>query len=278
MSQPKSLLKMTTFDLRAYLDRIGIASLADGVEGLKQLQTAHLSHIPFENVLPLLGTVPSLDSKDLQKKIVLNHLGGYCFEMNGLLRMALNELGFRSKTVLARVRNGASIGGPRMHQCFIVEVSGQDWLVDVGFGGPGAISPISLDKLEPQSFTTGTFRVVFDSDSCETVIERNQSGAWVSLFGFDYAPVSSVDLDAANYLAATWSVAPFSTNLMASIHTEKGRSTLFNRSFRKDGRHPEILSSAGELYKTLKEEFKLDLSREYITAIWDKIRNSPLKR
>jgi hypothetical protein len=77
------------FDLNRYLERIGLSSYS----GLAGLHRAHATSIPFENLDPHGGLHVSLEVRDLQRKLVNDRRGGYCFEQNLLLKAALQELG-----------------------------------------------------------------------------------------------------------------------------------------------------------------------------------------
>ena len=76
-------------DLDAYLERIGLT----GRPSLAQLHRAHLTSIPFENLDPHQGLPVSLEPGDLERKLVTERRGGYCFEQNLLLKAALEALG-----------------------------------------------------------------------------------------------------------------------------------------------------------------------------------------
>ena len=265
------------FDRLAFLDRIGLKPPPSGAEGLRALQAAYMSSVPFENIDPLLGQIPSLDPADLQTKILERRRGGYCFELNALFGAALTGFGYRPTTVLGRVRNGASEGGARMHQAFTVEEAGKTWLADVGFGGPGALWPLDLGEGAPQSVPNGIYRIRSDDAAGETVVERRQGDAWHALYGFDRSPVRPIDLDGANHLAATWPKAPFGTHLMMARHGEEGRATLFNRRAQLNG-SVRLLAEPGELAHVLRQSFGINLDDGTVAAIWNRIERQPTER
>ena len=92
--------------LDAYLRRIGLGghgpAVADG-DGLRRVHRAHATAIPFENLDPLRGVPASLELADLERKLVGQRRGGFCFEHNTLLAGALTELGFEVEPLLGRV-------------------------------------------------------------------------------------------------------------------------------------------------------------------------------
>ena len=58
--------------------------------------------VPYENLDIIRGVPLSLDYNDLFEKIVTNHRGGYCFEINGFLGMFLRALGYEVIDYMAR--------------------------------------------------------------------------------------------------------------------------------------------------------------------------------
>ena len=85
------------FPLSKYLARIGLEAAPEpNAQGLRQVHLAQAFSIPFENFDIHLGRAISLKSEDLAAKLILRRRGGYCFELNGLLYLALQCLGFQS--------------------------------------------------------------------------------------------------------------------------------------------------------------------------------------
>ena len=86
-------------DLDAYLARIGLRGRPD----MAELHRAHVTSIPFENLDPHRGMPVSLAPEDLERKLVHERRGGYCFEQNLLLKAGARG---------AR-RRGRPVAGPR---------------------------------------------------------------------------------------------------------------------------------------------------------------------
>ncbi len=270
-----------SFALTAYLDRLGLTDVPEGLAGLRAVQEAHMRTIPFENLDPLLGRVPSLDPGSLSEKLVARARGGYCFEHNALFGRALEALGYAPRTLLARVRNGAAEGGARTHQAFEVVIEGARWLADTGFGGHGALHPVALDDPAPQTLPNGTYRVVHDEAVAETVLERDAGDGWISLYGFDGLSAREIDLEAANFLCARWERAPFTANLMLALHGADGRRAMFNRALTL-GMPPDtetrVIETPVEFADVLRDEFHLDVSDADIAEIWARIETAPTRR
>lgn len=267
------------FDLEPYLGRLGVADVPDGAKGLAVLQTAQMTAVPFENITPLLGDVPTLEPGALAAKLLRQGRGGYCYEQNTLLAGALTALGYGPRNHLARVRNGAAEGGARSHLAMTVEVEGARWLVDAGFGGHGPLAPLSLDAGITQYAPNGTYRI--DRDADEWVLSRQVGDTWQSLYGFDEVPVREVDVLAANYLSARWDNSPFPKNLMIAAYGASGRVAMFNRRLTR-GLAPddtsEMIGSRAALQQVLVEEVGLFLTPEQMAQVWTKIENAPTSR
>src|SRR5579862_6515289 len=150
-------------DLDAYLARIGLA----GRPSLAELHRAHVSSITFENLDPHRGVAVSLQDEDLERKLVAERRGGYCFEQNLLFASALGALGFEVEPMLARVRRGAPPGSPvrpRGHLVLRVSRDGEVWHADVGFGAGTLLEPIPFGPGDGHEQSGWRFRVVEEGE------------------------------------------------------------------------------------------------------------------
>lgn len=81
--------------VKAYLARIGLSGeLPLTAETLTRIVSAHYQTVPYENLFILSGTPLDLSPEALFQKIVLEHRGGFCFELNAALGELLEGLGF----------------------------------------------------------------------------------------------------------------------------------------------------------------------------------------
>ncbi|AMK75033.1 MULTISPECIES: arylamine N-acetyltransferase family protein [Methylomonas] len=263
-----------SFDFNAYLNRIGIAKPEASLAGLSQLQQAQLGAIPFENINPLLGLVPELETAALMDKMVAKRRGGYCFELNGLFGQALDELGFAYQPIMARVRMGRNEGGPRLHLAFIVETEGDSWLVDAGFGGPSHYLPLRLNTEQAQSQDHNRFRLRQEPESGETVLERWQNGEWFALYSFDRSKVQRCDLEAANLVCTTWDQSLLSQNLLICRNTAEGWVQLFNTNFSKYRAGEQVshsVASQTHLSDLLGEQFGIEINNEQLNRLAERL-------
>ena len=202
---------MSIQGLAAYLARIGAESPASvGI-----VHRAHATTIPFENFDSYSGTVPSLDTVSLENKMVGLERGGYCFEQNLLLKVALEALGADEVVpMLARVRLGAN-GEPRPlnHLLLRVRADGATWLADVGFGGGGLLEPVPFEIDHVCEQSGWKYRLIRDEK--EIVLQAWQDDAWTDFYGFVPEPVDMVDIEVSNWFTATHPSSPFVTGIFA---------------------------------------------------------------
>ena len=111
----------------------------------------HARRSPFENLDIFLARPISLDPASLIHKLVDERRGGYCHELNGLFLLVLRHLGFTVTPLAARVF-ADELPIQKSHQMMLVEVSGERWLADTGFGSNGLIEaiPLELEREFPQ--------------------------------------------------------------------------------------------------------------------------------
>ena len=141
--------------LDAYLTRIGLDRRPQpDAAGLMQVQAAHRQAIPFENLDIPLGRGIDCSADSVFAKLVSGRRGGFCFEHNRLLADMLTALGFTNRLLLARVLLGNPPQlTPRTHCLVLVEVDGEPWIADAGFGGSYA-PPMRLGDGEEDYWLT----------------------------------------------------------------------------------------------------------------------------
>lgn len=148
-------------DVNAYLDRIGAprTGSADAAR-LRALHHAHLTAVPFENLDIHLGVRISLTAEDLYDKVVRRNRGGFCYELNGLFALLLEELGYTVTRLAARVFGGERLGPPYDHMVLLVSpAGGGQWLADVGFGDHST-GPLDFTSRAGQDDPAGRFLLV----------------------------------------------------------------------------------------------------------------------
>lgn len=196
---------MILMNLAAYFDRIGYKPQATpSLAELHALIRAHVQSIPFEN-LDVLAKVPiSLEPEAIFDKLVTRRRGGYCFEHNGLFIHVLNALGYQATSMGARVRlrcKDRSETPARTHLFVRVELDGQHWLMDVGFGGFSLTSALLWQDGLEQETPHDRRRLVLEEG--RWFHQAWQDNGWLDLYEFDGQPMHDADQKMANWYTST---------------------------------------------------------------------------
>jgi glyoxylase-like metal-dependent hydrolase (beta-lactamase superfamily II) len=155
-------------DLEGYFRRIGYAGgRKPTLDTLAALHLHHAQAIAFENLDPLLGRPVVLDAASLERKLVHDGRGGYCYEHNLLFAHVLRALDFCVSGLAARVLwtyYPEDAITARTHQLLRVELEDGSYIVDVGFGGQTLTGPLRLEPDLEQLTPHELFRVVQAGD------------------------------------------------------------------------------------------------------------------
>jgi N-hydroxyarylamine O-acetyltransferase len=253
-------------DLDAYLERIGYSgSRAPTLETLRAIHERHPQAIPFENLDPFLGRPVQLDPASLERKLVREGRGGYCFEHNLLLAAALRALGYEVTGLAARVVWNAPPGAvrPRAHMLLRIDLEGETYLADVGFGGLVLTAPLRLAPAVEQATPHEPFRLV--EDEGQLLLQALVRGEWQSLYRFDLQPQHQIDYEVANWYVSTHPQSHFVTGLMIARAAPGRRFALANRrlSIHRVGGTTEQreIATPAELRAILEEPFGIRLPR-----------------
>jgi N-hydroxyarylamine O-acetyltransferase len=208
-------------DLDAYLSRIGHS----GERSLASIHRAHATSIPFENLDPQRGVAISLEPADLERKLVGERRGGYCFEQNLLLGAVLEALGADVELLLARVRVGVSPGvvRPRSHLVLRVGAEGRSWHADVGFGFGTLLEPLPFGPDGQHEQAGWRYRVV--EEGGELVLQTDEGDGWFDVYGMLPDPVPLIDVETINWWTSTSPRSPFVTGLMVASQSSDGTRT-----------------------------------------------------
>jgi N-hydroxyarylamine O-acetyltransferase len=267
---------MSDFDLEKYLERIGYSRAAGPDPAtLTALHRAHVHAIPFENLEIQMGGSIKLDPETLQAKMVRRRRGGYCFEQNNLLLLALRSIGFTVEAREARVRqNDGGVVRPRTHMVLTVRCEDREWLADVGFGGDGLVEPMALDG--GASEQAGVFYRVA-TEGATRVLQREVDGAWEDLYAVQPESPVAVDFEVGNWFTSTYPRSPFVLTLTAQRVIQNTRHILRNLTYSiARGRKTEVREiSRGELVPLLRGTFDLDVPEDARFLALDSLDSRP---
>lgn len=194
---------VSALDLDAYLARTGAGRpAAPDLAALTHLHRAHALTIPFENLDVPLGRGVSVALADVQAKLVGARRGGYCYEHALLLSAVLSTVGFTVTRRLARIGDPEVLARGRSHLVTLVDLDGQTWLADTGFGS-GLLEPVPL--VDGLVTTQGgwAFRTVLGLDGGWRLQERSHDGAWATHYTVPDEQTFPVDVEHANHVTAT---------------------------------------------------------------------------
>lgn len=256
-------------DLAGYLARIGF----EGEPGadlptLRAIHRAHAETIPYENLDVQLGRPVSRAATSAYQKIVERRRGGWCYEMNGLLSWALEEIGFKVTRLAGGVHRetlGDMVVGN--HLVILVEL-GEIWLADVGFGD-GLIEPVLLRE--------GEFRVGPLDCRLEIVdggwwrYNNDPSGSAPS-FDFHLEVGDEALLENNCRFLQTDPASPFVQNAVVQRWRGGEHFSLRGRVLSQvsdRGKQTQVIEDAGAYLKTLREVFALDLPEA--ASLWPAI-------
>jgi amide synthase len=189
----------TLFNVDSYLRCLGFSgSATPTLETLRALHKRHLCAIPYDssmnaqrgtslwdqgNALAGLWNAEPAHLDAAFRTVALEGRGGVCYELCGLFRQLLLELGFDPVTFSAGVRQmDGGFGPDREHTFLCVDLDGARWLVDVGFAGPSFLEPLRLTG-EVQVQYGCQYRIT-DQEGYLVLQRKPRDGDWQAIYRF----------------------------------------------------------------------------------------------
>ena len=251
-------------DVGAYFERIGYRGSADaGLETLRQLHALHTGAIPFENLAAFLGHPIGLDVPALEAKLLVHGRGGWCFEHNTYFARVLEELGFRLTRLAARVRWNVPPGvvTARSHMLMKVEIAGEPYIADVGFGGLTLTAPLRLEAGLAQQTPHEPHRLVHGGSGY--ILQAQVGGTWHDLYTFDLQEQQPADYEVSNWYLATHPGSPFVKGILAARAATDARHALRNTRYTM---HPRGGASQRRFLSTV-EEYRFVLATDFHVVV-----------
>ena len=249
-----------------YLQRINYTQLVrPDVNTLHGLQRAHMQSVPFENLDIGLKRPIQINEPALWNKLVVNGLGGFCYELNGLFAWLLKQISFEVTYLNARVFNHeGKLGINFDHLALLVQIPGQPerWLADVGFGD-SFNEPLNFDERGEQVQGLRAYKIEQASNGF-IVRQKNYDGTWERQYFFDLQPHKFPDEyeSACNYHQTSSqsgftrkSIISRATSINSRVSLEDGRLILTTNGQRTERR----FESQQEYQMLLKEYFGITL-------------------
>jgi N-hydroxyarylamine O-acetyltransferase len=249
-------------DLDAYFRRVGYeGDAAPTLAVLRELHRLHTEAIPFENLSPLAGEPVRLDPASLERKLVAQRRGGYCYEHNLLFASVLATLGFDVQGLAARVRiDGGSFVPIRGHMLLLVDLQGSPMIADVGFGGLTLTAPLALVPDLEQTTPHELFRLRSALEGW--LLEARIRGEWRALYSFDLQRQFRTDYEMASWYTSHYPESKFVRELIAARPVAGGRHALRNDRYQFHSLAGEgssrRLESPDEAVALLEQAFAID--------------------
>ena len=247
------------FNLQQYLDRIQFSGAIElNLEGITKLMRSQLFSVPFENIDVQAGKIISLHGDDIVDQIVNKNRGGYCYQINGLFSLALQEIGFPHYYIAARplVNPGQNA---KTHFGIIATIEDEEYLIDLGFGGNSIRKPLKLSETDTEiQHDYDTFTLV-KTEEDDYLLQVLIGKEWSNLYSFDLAPQRWIDFKPANYYNYSHPDSFFVQNLIVVLQNPLGKKILFKNSIKSviNGVTEVVSFEEEKLKAILESEFKL---------------------
>ena len=245
--------------LDAYLRRIGFTGTprAD-LDTLTRMHRAHLSTIPYENLDVMLKRPLTIDPEKAFDKLATRQRGGWCYEMNGALGLALREIGFAVTRMAGGVQRSTA-GDTRVgnHLVLLVKVDGEDYVADVGFGdGLYEPAPLAEGEIAQGGFISGLELI---DDGWWRYHNHQHGGA--PDFDFRAEAADPALLASQCAFLQTDASSPFTQNVVLHIRSDDSVEIMRNSlrfSVRPDGVERYVIASADDFMREIETTFHVD--------------------
>ncbi len=250
-------------EIESYLRRIKYVGNVPPTEPtLRALHCAHLFTVPFENLDIGLGREIVCDETRILHKIVNEHRGGFCYELNGAFAALLRALGFRVTLLSARVaREDGSFGPEFDHLTLRVDLQ-EPWLADVGFG-ECFVEPLRLEPGREQPQGERVYRLTrLTLEDAGLGLEAMVEGEWKRQYAFTLQPRQFSEFAGMCHYHQTASESHFMRQRICSLATREGRVTLSDGKLietRAGSRRERLLAGDEQRRATLREVFGVAL-------------------
>lgn len=249
-------------DKEKYLERIGYTGNIEPTQAvLYHLHSAHLYHVPFEN-LDIYYRIPiELSLDKIYRKIVESHRGGFCYELNGLFYELLRSLGFNVKMVSARVYMSNGDYSPEFdHLMNVVKIDDDEYLTDIGYG-KYSFKPLKLSFGEIQhdgkmDYVIGKFQDGY------LQVSKMENGEKIPIFIFKNISKKFSEFEDMCRFHQTNPVSPFTKKRFITLPHENGRNTILGNTLKQtttDSTTEIEINDESEFKNLLKTIFNVEI-------------------
>jgi N-hydroxyarylamine O-acetyltransferase len=129
----------------------------------------------------------------LYRKLITEHRGGICFELNGLYAWLLKSIGFDVRSHLSRYIIPEGEIHQRTHRVMTVTIDGERYLTDVGVNSECSRKPLLLAEGLVQSDSISEYRFEKDDFFGWILWQKLRNKDWRRLYGFTEEPQLDID-------------------------------------------------------------------------------------
>ncbi|MEI7708255.1 MAG: arylamine N-acetyltransferase [Chlorobium sp.] len=219
-------MRADNFILENYFRRIAYnGKTQKDISTVSEIMWCQLFSVPFENLDVQAGKIVSLVPEEIVEKILVRNRGGYCYEVNGLFAMALEELGVPYIFVAARPMI-YPVRRPKTHMAIVAEIDGEKWLIDLGFGSNSIRKPMRLDVTDVEVMQDTDRFMLSITEESKYRLKAFVEGEWVDQYEFDLYPQEWIDFVPANHLNSTHPDTIFVKKLIVVLQNPTGKVVL----------------------------------------------------
>jgi N-hydroxyarylamine O-acetyltransferase len=258
-----------------YLAALGLLTQEPTKGLLDEITRRHVATFAFSSVGPRLGDVLPLDAESLFDRIVVRRRGGYCFEQNGLLFAVLQDLGYDVRIQLARVILVQDNHPPLTHRVSLVDLDGERYVVDVGFGPLGPPIPVPLVGSAAVGYR------ISEGRPGELHMQALKGGDYASLYRFELVRYGQADCELGHFYSHRHPEATFVNNLVGSLILEDEVRSLRNREYwvmRPSGDVRREVTDADVLASVLREELGIRVTDDESRRLYAELPEPPSAR
>ncbi|MGC3947932.1 MAG: arylamine N-acetyltransferase [Chryseolinea sp.] len=246
-------------DTAMYLKRIGYEDATDVSDHvLASLHKHHVYKVPFENLDVYYKRIFDIDLENIYRKVVIDQRGGFCYELNLLFNWLLQELGFSSRIIAARIINEQGVPGPAFDHMSIYVKAEREYLLDVGYGDL-FVTPLEI-KSGIQSDGRNHFKIEEQGDDTYLLSMSSDGIVYNGRYTFSLSVVQPGDFELPCIDKQTSPDSHFVKNVICTIPTDEGRLTIFNDKFverRGEQRMISPIDGDDNLRELLKTRFSI---------------------
>ncbi|WP_028023327.1 arylamine N-acetyltransferase family protein [Enterovibrio calviensis] len=246
-------------NIKDFLNRIQFEGKAEvSLACLSELQEKFVRSVPFENTYIMKNIPLDYEYQAVFHKIVEKRRGGVCYENNALFFWALSEIGFKVQYIAAEMFPAETLRNKFDHMALLVNLDGNDYLVDVGNGKHYGF-PINI-KRSDESIGEGVRYRIQQYNDDYLVLCLFEDDEWKYRYAFNTDVKHAPDFKKSCEFTQTSPDSSFTKDMVVTRLNQEYRATLSGLSFTKtfpDHTKEKRVISAVELDSVLLSEFGL---------------------